>query len=195
MLHKHKIVNIITFVLIALFLGLTVVIIQQTLLSRQEADEKNLITFTASSPGALKNKEFIIDVAVEKLDAPIQGVYFTLTYPEHKMVLTEIDDWNSPFDMTGEEIAGNGLLKYGRDSSKPLIGDQKVARLKFKTSEAITLADISVTGDASIVDQNLKNIISQRPMVEYIPEKKEGVVGFFDWLDMIVTDFPRLLTK
>lgn len=194
MWHPRKAVNIISLIVIAIFLAITVLVVQYTIFSKQEADEKNLITFTASSPAVLKDKDLYIEVAVEKPDSPVKGVYFTLTYPQSKMELVSIDDWNSPFDMQTEEITGNGLIKYGRDATDPLTGDQKVATFKFKTTAPVNLSELSVTGDAAIVTPDLKNIISQRPIVR--PEEdKSKTEDFFEWLSNIIENYPRLLTQ
>jgi hypothetical protein len=195
MWHPHRLVNILSLIIIAIFLVLSVIVVQYTIFTKQEADERNLISFTASRPAALQNQDFLIDVAVKKPDKPISGVYFSLTYPREKMELVGIDDWSSPFDMQTEEILGDGIIRYGRDSSKPLVGDQKIAVLKFKSKQPVDLSEISIAADASLVSTDLQNIISQRPVVRYEKEQASGTQGFFDWLTMIVTDFPRLLTQ
>ena len=195
MWHRKKAVNVISLILIAIFLIITVVIVKVTILTQQRADEKNLLTFTASTPGAFRDEEFYIEVAVKKPETPISGVYFTLTYPKEKMELVSIDDWNSPFDLQNEEITGTGIIKYGRDATQPLIGDQKVVTFKFKTSKPVDLREFSVAGDASIVTPDLKNIISQRPAVTYVESTKSKTESFFDLLYLIITDFPNMAFK
>ncbi len=76
MWHPKKAVNIISLVLIAIFLLITVAVVKMTILTSQEASEKNLLTFIASSPGAFREQEFFIEVAVKKPETPISGVYF-----------------------------------------------------------------------------------------------------------------------
>lgn len=195
MFHPRKIVNVLSLILIVIFLAISIIVVQQTIFTRQEADEKNLLTFTASSPSALADKEFSIDINVKKPATPVTGVYFSIAYPETKINLILVDTWDSAFDMPGEDILGNGYLKYGRDSSKPLVGDLHVVTLKFEAKEPVDLSEFVITGDASIVTPDLKNILSQRPVVTYVDRKKSRSESFFDWINLIITDYPHLVMK
>ena len=139
-------------------LAFSVYAITQSTEFRQRASEGAVLYVTGTPDSAAKGQTIIVKLDVDSKEIPVQTATVVLTYPLEKLKFEKLDFNKSSFDMTGEQLHSQGLIRISRDASTPTNGKSHIATIHFTAIDTVALTEIKPQVGTAIISTENKNI-------------------------------------
>lgn len=180
-------------VFLILGVGITVFFLQQQWDTRQRASQMAEFQLKPEPNIPKTGEPFLVAIAINSQNTPIQRVSLSMTYPENKFEIIEVDTSHTAFDIAEEQIVGNGLAKIGRESVIPRTGIQPIATVKFNVKENASTDEITILSNSTAQTTDNKNLVTSTTILTSDETQNNPVMGtvsnlssanssFWDWL-------------
>lgn len=152
-------------IIVIIALPLAVFFIQQFQVFQQRAQEGASIYLVSETATASPKQKLTYAIYVKSNSVLVSEIGLSITYPQNKLDLIKLSTSNSPFDSQTEYLAGNGLIRFGRETLNPVAGDNYIGSLTFTAKETVSANEITPILQSSIVvagatQKNILNTVS-----------------------------------
>jgi len=117
-------------------------------------------TFSSATNQFSAGSEAVVTVTVSSQQM-INAVQATVSYPSSKLTFERIDATGSPFEIDLNSSAGNGTVMLARGTTKPISGDNTLAKVYFMVKQPTNLNELTLINPSLIASSTTnKNIFS-----------------------------------
>lgn len=149
-----------------LLLPLIIFVTQQQQEIRQRAQEQPIIYLVPSTQSADLGESISVDVRVKSSEFPISAASLALSYPVHKIEVSNINTATTQFEIENERITSNGLLRLTRESATPKNGILHFATIEFLVKDTINASEFGSGGQSSVINSVTNSSVKATVLVD-----------------------------
>ena len=190
MIRQFSLIRLFFPLIIAVSVPLTVYMVSQQTSLTQFAAEEAVLYMVSDQPAVISGQTLTYTLSVDTHKVPVKSVLLSLSYPADKVDIESIETASSPFDLPLEEIKGSGYLRFGREASTPVFGEQHIATVRVKAKGNFSATEIAPAVGTQILSLENKNIYTDAlSRTRTIQEAKSTnpLSSFFEALTNIFT--------
>lgn len=185
--------NLLTLIVAVIALPVTLLALQQQERFFQQAQVGAEVLLVPNTKEAQVGQLLAVAVDVNTGSDALNSVQLDLRYPADKLDLTDVDTNNSAFDSQTEYVAGNGLIRMGREATSPVEGQRHIATVKFEAKDTITPQELAqISGDASFNTLNHRSIYANTTFVANPNDTVATESTKFNFFENVVLFFKSL---